>query len=717
MLLAGGLAVSFCLLLLSKKPGVFWADDYQLSILPVFADVARSWSEGELPLLSPYSWVCGNLAGEFQYGTFSVFVNAAVVVIWSFALSFAQQAAALSITHLFVLACGGYALARGRGLPTPAATMVGLVAALNGWVMCWGASDWFGALGAFAWLPWSWWALEFALRGTGPRWRALLPAPFIYLLVAGGFPYTILMLAVVTAWLALHAVIEVRDWRAPLRLAVGWVLGLGLAAPAWLSLLETARGSRRAVETFLPRQWLVPFDGLPGLAIPLWTVKWRQFEEALDAHAAIELANGLAPTVILVAAALKLRKRFFAAFRWELALLAVALAMSMLPGAGLFRFSFRWLPLFHLVFVLLAAGALQHWREATGRRPGWALQNLGTWAIFITGGTALAMALSTQLTSPAARNFTLTFLGLSVTWWLLEAMLPHQRNLRAWLPVPIVLGVLFVTYTRMDMHAPVAKFNVPEDLNSPAPLSTDRLYLSLYRPPPLFYRSDQTDWLFGSTVRPGSTSMFAGVHLVNGYSPVSPAGIGRFLEFGTHGNINPAKVEEIVVPESGRDGLLAELGIDGIIVAWDFTLPGELQGDWQIAHQWNDGYVYHRAEPLPHVRARHADGFAAADIRVIENSRHHVVADVTSRDKALPVAVLFSRPFFPGYKASLDGEELIVTAYRGLIPAIELPAGRSGRLELVYRPMPLVIGGSVSIASALALIAGVILFSGRRTAR
>ena len=42
--------------------------------------MARSWSEGHWPILSPYSWVCGNLAGEFQYGVFSVFVNAVVIV-------------------------------------------------------------------------------------------------------------------------------------------------------------------------------------------------------------------------------------------------------------------------------------------------------------------------------------------------------------------------------------------------------------------------------------------------------------------------------------------------------------------------------------------------------------------------------------------------------------------------------------------------------------
>ena len=191
---AGLIVVAFCLLLLWHDPLLFWNDDYELSILPVFADVARSWSEGHLPLLSPYSWVCSNLAGEFQYGTFSIFVNAAVVLIWKFPLTFPQQAAALSITHLFVLAAGAFVLARDRRFSIPLSIFVALVAALNGWIICWGATDWFGALGAFAWLPWAWWGLERALDRQRSRWRFLWPAPFVYLLVTGGFPYTVLML-------------------------------------------------------------------------------------------------------------------------------------------------------------------------------------------------------------------------------------------------------------------------------------------------------------------------------------------------------------------------------------------------------------------------------------------------------------------------------------------------------------------------------------------
>src|SRR5437762_7441645 len=64
---AGALVVLFCFVQLGNDPLFFWNDDYEVSILPVFGDVARSWSEGHWPLLSPYSWVCGNLARSEEH--------------------------------------------------------------------------------------------------------------------------------------------------------------------------------------------------------------------------------------------------------------------------------------------------------------------------------------------------------------------------------------------------------------------------------------------------------------------------------------------------------------------------------------------------------------------------------------------------------------------------------------------------------------------------
>src|SRR5246500_344649 len=311
---AGVLVVFFCLILLWHDPLVFWNDDYELSVLPVFADMARSWSEGHWPILSPYSWVCGNLAGEFQYGTFSVFINAAVILIWKFPLSFPQQAAALSIAHLFVLASGAFLLARDRKLCLPLSLFVALVAALNGWIVCWGATDWFGALGAFTWLPWAWWGLERALDRRRSRWRFLWPAPFVYLVVTGGFPYTVLMLALLVAWLAIKfasvnpsrrtgggSLAEKRSILSIVPMLLGVALGFGFSAPAWLAILDLVQGSARELQSARAHwQWVVPPAALPGLILPCWTVNWADFSNHYLPHTATELAFGLVAPAALI---------------------------------------------------------------------------------------------------------------------------------------------------------------------------------------------------------------------------------------------------------------------------------------------------------------------------------------------------------------------------------------------------------------------------------
>ena len=160
---------------------------------------------------------------------------------------------------------GGYLLARGRNLSLRCAVMVALVAALNGWIICWGATDWFGALGAFAWLPWAWWAMERALDSRRSRWRFLWPAPFVYLVVTGGFPYTVLMLAVLAAWLAFKSLGQARSLSSIWPLLVGVALGFGLSAPAWLALLDYVQGSaRQAQESSAHFQWLVPASVFAG---------------------------------------------------------------------------------------------------------------------------------------------------------------------------------------------------------------------------------------------------------------------------------------------------------------------------------------------------------------------------------------------------------------------------------------------------------------------
>jgi hypothetical protein len=690
---AGLIVVAFCLLLLWRDPLVFWNDDYQLSILPVFADVARSWSEGHLPLLSPYSWVCSNLAGEFQYGTFSIFVNAAVVLIWKFPLTFSQQAAALSITHLFVLAAGAFMLARDRKLSVPLSIFVALIAALNGWIICWGASDWFGALGAFAWLPWAWWGLERALDRQRTRWRFLWPAPFVYLVVTGGFPYTVLMLVVLMAWLSIKSLVETKSWVSILPMLGGAALGFGLSAPAWLAILDYVHGSARELQTSSAHwQWIVPWRALPGFILPCWTVNWADFSTHYLPHTGTELACGVVAPAALIAGFIWRPRMLARRMKWELVLLLLVLLLAMIPTAGVFRWSFRWLPLFHLVLALCAAEVLNvRPNSPTGSTTVLALIVVTIpMSIFGIGGNY----------GPAV---TWVYFQIAVIWALCELFLPGMK-FRDWAPPVVTFAILLATYLCIPPNCGVPKYNLSQELLDPAPLDPQRLYLSIYPEAESNYRVEKKAQPVSQLVRPGSTSMLAGLHFMNGYSPILPAGVAREFDFRIHGEINPHEAEYLVWNQSNPKGLLARLGVDGIVVAWDSGLDLALGPGWEFIASTEEGALYHRIGP-PFARVRSVtsidskpnEQFTAATVSEIDDSRNHVAADVDVPNGGSPALLSFSRPYFRGYEARLGNQKLRVDSYRSLFPIVKVPSASRGRLTLTYRPWWLIFGGAMSI--------------------
>lgn len=689
---AGLIVVFFCLLLLWHDPLLFWNDDYEISILPVFADMARSWSEGHWPLLSPYSWVCGNLAGEFQYGTFSIFINAAVVLIWKFPLTFPQQAAALSITHLFVLAAGAFLLARDRKLSVPLSIFVALVASLSGWIFCWGATDWFGALGAFAWLPWAWWGLERALDRQRTRWRFLWPAPFVYLVVTGGFPYTVGMLAVLIAWISVKSLVQTKNFMSILPMLCGVALGFGLAAPAWLALFDYVQGSARESQSGAAHwQWIVPWRALPGFILPCWTVDWTGFSSRHSPHTATELACGLVAPVALMAGFIWRGRLLARRLKWELILLAVILLLCMLPTAGLFRWSFRWLPFFHLVLAVCTADVLQI-------RPGSPTAAAAMLALILA---TIAMSI---FGTDGPHGFPLTWilLELAAVWVICEMFLPDNK-FREWAPAAVTFGTLLATYLCIPTNGGVPKYNLSQELTKPAPLDPQRLYLSLYPWAEIAYRPETTPGPVGQVVRPGSTSMWAGLRFINGYSPIVPAGVAREFKCTVHGEIDWTVGKYLLEQQAGPDGELARLGVDGIVVAPEINFEPQPKSEWEVTFANDEGRVFHRnGAPFARVRSE------SATISRIIDSRTRVIADVDLPDNGRKAVVSFSRPYFPGYQARLDGRKLPVNSYRGLFPIVGLPPGSRGRLVLTYCPWWLKFGEGLSILCAAIFFAGVV---------
>jgi hypothetical protein len=715
--IAGIIVVTFSLLLLAHDPLIFWNDDYEISILPVFADMARAWNHGEMPLLSPYSWVCGNLAGEFQYGIFSVFINVLIVCVWKLPLTFPQQAAAVSIAHLAVLGAGAFLLARSRKLSVPLSIFVALVASLNGWMICWGATDWFGALGAFTWLPWAWWAAERALDPTHSNWRFLWPAPFVYLLITGGFPYTVLMLALVLTCLALRAVFEAgaidlnrpratpsepggsvnrpylemltRIWP----LLAGVTLSFGLAAPSWLALLDYVHGSAR--ESLHPSahwQWLVPWNAWPGLILPSWTVNWLNFSSRFVSHGATELACGLIPPVALLSGFIVNGRALLKKIRWELALLLLLFFLAMLPTAGVFRWSFRWLPLLHLVLAVCAAEAFASFSQKQRRFSAFLMLLL---IIMLIIG-ALVLRTGGEHLFP----LTWIFLGLALVWLVIESL--QSNFLRAWAPAAVVFAALLATYLCFPPNSVVPKYNLAQSLLEPQPLDPQRLYLSVYPPPATSYRLEAKPAPVGQIVRPGSTSMWAGLRFVNGYSPIRPAGVAREFASAIHGEVDPDLAKWLLQREAGENGLIERIGIDGIIVAREFDFIPQPAAEWKLATENDEGRVFHRrGQAMPEVRSVNFSGKnSIAKITDIVTGRNWVSASVVAPDGDRPALIAFSRPFFPGYRARIDGRNLPAFSERNLIPLVEVPPGMHGRLTLYYRPDWLIYGSALAVASA-----------------
>jgi hypothetical protein len=716
---SAGITVAFFLLLLWRNPHLCWNDDFALSILPVFVDIGRAWSQGEWPLLSPYSWACGNLAGEFQYGTFSLFVNLTAVAVSLLPLTLPAKAAALSLPHLAVLAAGATCLAQRRGAPALLSCTVGVIATLNGWNIGWGATNWFGAIAANAWLPWCWWAFE-NLQGpertaVWPRspGRIVIAGIFVYLLVAGGFPYTVLMIAVISAWLGAQTLFFNCSNRLGTRIsalwpmAASWLVGLGLSAPAWLSLLDYIPNSDRAHGAHVVAQaWTLPWSALPGLVIPAWTSHWRDFAGRLAPHTALELAGGLVPLALIVSRG-RIRKATteHTLFRWDLALVFAVLVLCALPSASVFRWSFRWLPLLHLALSLAAVtswsdqieptrSSVRHLLHNPGVMASVAVTVVGVWMLF----APLEKTLDGVQSTPAI-GWTLV---ATVIWALAHHPWAGGRHA---LPLLATLVTLWITYYFVPTNPGVPIYRFRENLTSAAPLAQDRLYLSLYREPFLHYRQTETPDGFGAVLRPGSTSLIAGVPLINGYSPIMAAAIGRTLAMDTHGNVAPDLIPDRILAELKPGGILTRVGVDGLIVANDLPhSPIPPSDEWIVVHTSAEGNVYHRrGEPWHDLREAEVSSTRVV-LENVKSGRLRLSTDVSVGEGMSPAQIAVRRPFFAGYAATLDGRPLRVHSDEGLFPIIDVPAGSRGRLLVSYSPRAIRWGTFLVAATLGALL-------------
>jgi hypothetical protein len=374
----------------------------------------------------------------------------------------------------------------------------------------------------------------------------------------------------------------------------------------------------------------------------------------------------------------------------------------MTPTTGMFRWSFRWLPFFHLVLAICTAEALR-------LKPGSPTPATAALGLVVLIGVA---ALIFHVAGVYAFPLTWILIGLAAVWLCFELLLPGSE-FRCWAPAAITFCALLATYLCVPTNRGVPRYNFSQELLKPAPLDPQRLYLSVYPWAELTYCTANKPEPVGQTLRPGSTSMWAGLRFVNGYSPIRPAGVAREFETSIHGEINPGVGVHLLTDQAGRDGNLALMGVDGIVVAREVELSPRPSSEWELVLSTEEGNVFHRrSAPFSHVRSvtsidsRPNEAFVSATISQINDSRNFVEANIDVPAGGRSALLIFSRPYFRGYRARLGDQKLAITSYRGLFPILEVPAGTHGRLTVVYRPAWLMWGGGLAAVCGLIVLLG-----------
>lgn len=753
----GAIVVAFCLGLVLHTPQWFWQDDFQSYQLANYYDVARAWREGDVPLLTPYSWQCGALAGEYQNGVFSIVLTGLALAVFSTNVSLTTAGTVFSISHLAILSMGTFRLSRRLGTPRDLALMAALATALSGWIMIWGAKAWFPALAAFAWLPWFWWGLERGLDDKGSVARFLPAGIFLYLIITAGWPFTVLMAGILTAWLMARRFFVDGVLFASWPVVAAWIVGLGLSAPQWMMLLEytkeTVRGQTPA--RHLCEHWVVPAAGLPGMMLPSQCVTWDVYGRE-KIHMSAELSGNFVPLVFLVTALATGGRSLLRRHGWELALCVLVLVLAMLPSLGNFRWSYRWLPFFTLILSLLGTRAYASVRDLVPTQA-------GIWAILLlSAGILLTFCLEYDQPS-----ITIMHASLLMVLCMIWAVAEYRTLVHAvWIPCVVLLVSSWLTFAPIAPFLEVPAWN-PSMAQMPPELDPNVRYLSVHIWPDIFedrppIHERPLDPEDGAVV-PGNFNQYSGIEFINGYSPMGPLDLSVLFNFGTHGYLGgPHQMKEdeqlqtaldFIVAESGPNDLLALMGVDGLMIADRFarmippiesrgwerkaTLPGVtvLQRKTPSKHvarsldiatplgDWMQCYELMRQRKMfdvpmilfegngQHDESAPARDFARADIKVKHQSRTKVVVEVTNPHPEQESLVVFARPWFAGYGARFNGEPIALSRAGLILPAVRLPHGASGELVLEYRPHTLVRGCKVAAATLVLslLLAGLAL--------
>jgi hypothetical protein len=697
------------------------------SMFRVWMDYARSQvGAGELPLWNPYLFSGVSFISDPQPALF-------YPPTWLGLVMLATRALGLILTlHVWWAAVGATGWLRSEGASWAGALAGAAVFAFGGYTFARVQAGHLGVLTTGAWLPWGLWALR-ALKER-IRWRtAALGAVCVGMAILAGhtatFVYVALMWGVYTLYLADRADAA----RLIPRAAVMVALGVALAAVQLLPFLQYLSASTRlggadyefASRFSWPAGYLVTLLVPNFFGEPVRTGYWGEgvYDELI-------FYVGVLPLLLaLVAWRVRGRARFW------LAVCGGALLLAFGGYGVLHRVLFRLVPFFSamraparagLLFTLGAAAltalglsSLERESSAERRRllarvsPGLTWAVLGGVALVVVAGYG-AFAWGRDSNPAAGRLWHMAgqvatfglFFALSAAWLRSWA----QEITWRWLPA---LGVALILLDLWTLGMGLVQV-------VPAPPSA---YWNVV--------AKHTDSEVGRVLPWGlgvfeqNEGMPFRVRSVFGYNPLEDQAYSDFVSAvpdpraKAYDLLNVAYViTKAPLELSEADTLTFMAEESGVYIyrrstamprAWIASEVVSIAGDQMLSRVNDPGFD-------PGKTALVEKGFDCSDgevgeVRLLDYSENELVAQVGG-DGGL---VVFSERFAPGWRATVDGEQVRLHQVDGILRGVCAPAG-DHVIRLCYRPASLSVGAALS-AGALTVLLLLFLLGGRGVGR
>jgi len=684
---------------LAGNPAFYFWDDSEVAFLPTWHAVGKDLLSGTWPTLRPDLWMGGNLAAEAQFGLWSP-VNLTAYVLVALLPDLALAAAVVKSGFMVLLALGTYGLARDYGAaPWPTVAVVSALP-VAGFTLYYDASMWSAGLLAFSWLPLFWLVARRTVRGE------LNPGVVFavgYLLMTSGSPYGALGAFIVVAAVAVDALV-CGNRRGLVRLAVvSACVGL-VAAVAFLPFALTVDvGWRESQGLYNDRFYVPDLTMLAATSVPSYLPYITSLKGGGSTVPMTYSAWFVVPLLPWLRwRLLSDRAREFAGLGL---VLLTYLALTIGPSnLWLFRFPVRfveyvWLCVLVVLAVLLSRGI---------RTDRWRGRLLVTVALAL-GGTYLAVAARPDLLAIhlVGTGVVLTLIGVGAV---------------VLLRLPRAVPALLVAGTGVLLALQIAWFPENRDLGiwySPSAVDDLEDYADRYEGPVLQVAADwplpEDPRVLWDDIRFGSLAAAGGVESISGYTGIGYEHFSETLCLIHNGSTCADAFYAAWAPVGDAvpvDRLVDALGVRTVVVLTS-TVPEaadqDLPPEWTLSEVDDYVTVFSRTEPLPWPESRLAATTDGVQVDVVSSTR--TVEQLRVTTSAEGGALLFSRLAWPGYTATVDGEQVVVESSSEGLLEVSLPADLVDADVVVQFRVPgypiaiplLIVGVTVAAVQAVAV--------------